>query len=103
MLPNVCSYAVSSQVLRWCLAALLAVFCSRCCLLLQLHQQIVPAACCFHSLVTCSIPDLFPSLQAMQTAGPWVQARNFAVMLGVNNGVALALKKWRKKEDAQGV
>ena len=77
--------------------ALLAVFCSRCSLLLQLHQQIVPAACFPGGT------DLLPCLQAMQTAGPWVQARNFAVMLGVNNGVALALKKWRKKEDAQGV
>eukprot|EP00891_Asterochloris_glomerata_P003173 jgi/Astpho2/3173/fgenesh1_pg.00052_%23_7_t len=48
-------------------------------------------------------PEMAQRMQAMQTAGPWVQARNFAVMLGVNNGVALALKKWRKKEDAQGV
>lgn len=34
--------------------------------------------------------------------GPFVQARNFAVMTGVNSGLSLAVKKARKgKEDVQ--
>ena len=38
-------------------------------------------------------------MQAMQTAGPWGQARNFAVMTGVNSGLSLAVKKYRNGVD----
>jgi hypothetical protein len=42
-------------------------------------------------------------MAAMQMAGPWVQARNFAVMTGVNAGLTLAVKKYRGGvEDAKG-
>ncbi len=42
-------------------------------------------------------------MQAMQSAGPWGQARNFAVMTGVNSGLSLAVKKYRNgKEDVRG-
>ena len=34
-------------------------------------------------------------MQAMQSAGAWGQARNFAVMTGVNSGLSLAVKKYR--------
>lgn len=33
--------------------------------------------------------------------GPLVQARNFAVLTGVNAGLAAAVKKWRGKDDCQ--
>ncbi len=38
-------------------------------------------------------------MQAMQTAGAWGQARNFAVMTGVNSGLSLAVKKYRNGVD----
>jgi hypothetical protein len=42
-------------------------------------------------------------LQALNAGGPWVQARNLAVMTGVNSGLSLAIKKARKgKEDVWG-
>ena len=42
-------------------------------------------------------------MQAMQSTGPWGQARNFAVMTGVNAGLSLAVKKYRNgKEDVRG-
>lgn len=30
------------------------------------------------------------------TGGPWIQARNFAVMTGVNAGISCAMKRIRK-------
>lgn len=39
----------------------------------------------------------------MQQGGAWGQARNFAVMTGVNAGLTLAVKKYRGGvEDARG-
>lgn len=38
-------------------------------------------------------------MQAFQTGGPWVQARNFAVLTGVGAGLTVALKRLRGKED----
>ena len=35
-------------------------------------------------------------MQAFQTGGPLVQARNFAVMTGVNAGLAVAVRRWGK-------
>ncbi|KAG8484235.1 hypothetical protein CXB51_022752 [Gossypium anomalum] len=35
------------------------------------------------------------------SGGPWVQARNFAVMTGVNAGLACVMKRLRGKEDVQ--
>ncbi|CAN1251288.1 Chloroplastic import inner membrane translocase subunit HP30-2 [Linum perenne] len=39
-------------------------------------------------------------LQAL-VGGPWVQARNFAVMAGANAGIACFMKRLRGKEDVQ--
>ncbi|PRW33881.1 mitochondrial import inner membrane translocase subunit Tim17 Tim22 Tim23 family isoform B [Chlorella sorokiniana] len=39
--------------------------------------------------------------QMLKMGGPVVQARNFAVMTGVNSGVAAFMKRWRGKEDVQ--
>nr|KJB37430.1 hypothetical protein B456_006G203900 [Gossypium raimondii] len=40
--------------------------------------------------------------QAQALSGaPWVQARNFAVMTGVNAGLACVMKRLRGKEDVQ--
>jgi hypothetical protein len=42
------------------------------------------------------------SMQNMQTAGPLIQARNFAIITGVNAGLSIAVKKWRHgKEDVR--
>ncbi|KAL4425335.1 hypothetical protein ABPG75_009351 [Micractinium tetrahymenae] len=37
--------------------------------------------------------------QMLKMGGPLVQARNFAVMTGVNAGVAAFMKRWRGKDD----
>jgi hypothetical protein len=37
----------------------------------------------------------------MKMGGPVVQARNFAVMTGVNAGVLAFMKRWRGKDDVQ--
>lgn len=37
--------------------------------------------------------------QMLKMGGPFVQARNFAVMTGVNAGVAAFMKRWRGKDD----
>lgn len=45
-------------------------------------------------------PEASAQLKMLQAGGPWAQARNLAVMTGVNAGVGLALKKARGgKED----
>ena len=42
-------------------------------------------------------------MAAMQSQSPWVQARNFAVMTGVNAGATMAIKHARGgKEDVRG-
>lgn len=42
-------------------------------------------------------------MAAMQKGGAWAQARNFAVMTGVNSGLNLAVKKYRGGvDDARG-
>ncbi|KAK9824548.1 hypothetical protein WJX72_011234 [[Myrmecia] bisecta] len=45
-------------------------------------------------------PDLAKAMPNL--GGPLAQARNFAVMTGVNAGLSAALKKYRGKEDVQG-
>jgi len=45
-------------------------------------------------------PELAKAMPNM--GGPLAQARNFAVMTGVNAGLSAALKKYRGKEDVQG-
>ena len=35
-------------------------------------------------------------MQSFQAGGPLVQARNFAVMTGVNAGLAVAVRRWGK-------
>ena len=45
-------------------------------------------------------PNPFAANPAMG-GGPLVQARNFAVLTGVNAGLAAAVKKWRGKDDCQ--
>ncbi|KAM7268865.1 hypothetical protein ACFE04_011031 [Oxalis oulophora] len=49
-------------------------------------------------------PQAMASLQQAQAmaGGPLVQARNFAVMTGVNAGISAVLKRVRGKEDVQG-
>ena len=37
--------------------------------------------------------------KALQAGGPWVQARNLAVLMGTNAGLTCAIKKIRGKED----
>ncbi|KAK4743443.1 hypothetical protein SAY87_001444 [Trapa incisa] len=48
-------------------------------------------------------PQAMASLQQAQalSGGPLVQARNFAVMTGVNAGIACVMKRLRGKEDVQ--
>ncbi|CAL8472049.1 g11591 [Coccomyxa elongata] len=46
-----------------------------------------------------SNPDMVKQMQAFQQGGPWVQARNFAVLTGVGAGLTVALKRIRGKED----
>lgn len=43
-----------------------------------------------------------PSAQLMKMGGPVQQARNFAVMTGVNAGMSALMKRVRGKEDIQG-
>lgn len=43
-----------------------------------------------------------PQAQLMKMGGPVQQARNFAVMTGVNAGVSALMKRVRGKEDVQG-
>lgn len=48
-------------------------------------------------------PQMAAQLKAMSTGGPWTQARNIAVLSGVNAALSLAIKKARKgKEDVWG-
>lgn len=49
-------------------------------------------------------PDAMASLKQAQAlaGGPLVQARNFAVMSGVNAGISAVMKRVRGKEDVQG-
>eukprot|EP01026_Neomeris_dumetosa_P025573 TRINITY_DN2103_c0_g1_i4.p2 TRINITY_DN2103_c0_g1~~TRINITY_DN2103_c0_g1_i4.p2 ORF type:complete len:142 (-),score=21.77 TRINITY_DN2103_c0_g1_i4:79-504(-) len=45
-------------------------------------------------------PEVSKQMEMMNKGGPLVQARNFAVLLGVQSGLTLAFKKARKgKED----
>eukprot|EP01025_Chloroclados_australasicus_P028085 TRINITY_DN2785_c0_g1_i1.p1 TRINITY_DN2785_c0_g1~~TRINITY_DN2785_c0_g1_i1.p1 ORF type:complete len:250 (-),score=33.62 TRINITY_DN2785_c0_g1_i1:255-1004(-) len=44
-------------------------------------------------------PEVNKQMQMMHKGGPLVQARNFAVLLGVQSGLSLALKKARKGKD----
>ncbi len=46
--------------------------------------------------------DMAKQMQALQSGGPMVQARNFAVMTGVNAGLAAACKLYRGKDDIYG-
>lgn len=43
--------------------------------------------------------DMVKQMQAFQQGGPWVQARNFAVLTGVGAGLSIALKRVRKTDD----
>ena len=48
-------------------------------------------------------PEMAQRMRAMNAGGPLVQARNFAVMTGVNAGLSLAVKRYRGGiEDARG-
>ncbi len=47
----------------------------------------------------CCIADMVKQMQAFQSGGPWVQARNFAVLTGVGAGLTVAIKRIRGKED----
>ena len=48
-------------------------------------------------------PEMAQRMSAMQAGGPAAQARNFAVMTGVNAGLSLAVKRYRGGvEDARG-
>ncbi len=48
-------------------------------------------------------PQVSAQLAALQSGGPWGQARNLGVMTGVNAGLSLAIKKARDgKEDVWG-
>ena len=42
-------------------------------------------------------------MSALQSGGPWVQARNFAVFSGVSAGITVAMRRFRKKEDVRNV
>lgn len=64
---------------------------------------------CSMSLFTTLVPSCFSMacishygvcLQAL-AGGPLVQARNFAVMTGVNAGISCVMKRLRGKEDVQ--
>jgi hypothetical protein len=46
--------------------------------------------------------DMAKQMAALQAGGPWVQARNFAVMTGVNAGLAAAYRLATGKEDVVG-
>ena len=48
-------------------------------------------------------PQTMPAFQQAQalTVGPLIQARNFAVMTGVNAGISCVMKRLRGKEDVQ--
>ncbi|KAL4446661.1 hypothetical protein ABPG77_007905, partial [Micractinium sp. CCAP 211/92] len=46
-----------------------------------------------------SVPERPWAPQMLKMGGPLVQARNFAVMTGVNAGVAAFMKRWRGKDD----
>ena len=46
--------------------------------------------------------EMAKQMAALQSGGPMVQARNFAVMTGVNSGIAMACKAYRGKEDVYG-
>ncbi|KAI7995112.1 Chloroplastic import inner membrane translocase subunit HP30-2 [Camellia lanceoleosa] len=48
-------------------------------------------------------PQAMASLQQAHAlaGGPFVQARNFAVMTGVNAGISCVMKRTRGKEDVQ--
>lgn len=46
--------------------------------------------------------DMAKQMAALQAGGPWVQARNFAVMTGVNAGLAAAYRHATGKEDVYG-
>lgn len=48
----------------------------------------------------CDLTIVHFGLQALG-GGPFVQARNFAVMTGVNAGISCVLKRIRGKEDVQ--
>lgn len=48
-------------------------------------------------------PEMAQRMSAIQAGGPAAQARNFAVMSGVNAGLSLAVKRYRGGiEDARG-
>ena len=48
-------------------------------------------------------PQMASSMQALNSGGPLAQARNLAVMTGVNSALNLAIKKARQgKEDVWG-
>ena len=47
----------------------------------------------------CCCADMVKQMQAFQQGGPWVQARNFAVLTGVGAGLSIALKRVRKTDD----
>ena len=46
--------------------------------------------------------DMAKQMAALNAGGPWVQARNFAVMTGVNAGLAAAYRHATGKEDVVG-
>lgn len=49
-------------------------------------------------------PEVAQRMSAIQSGGPMAQARNFAVMTGVNAGLSLAVKRYRGGvEDVRGV
>lgn len=48
----------------------------------------------------CACADMVKQMQMVQQGGPLVQARNFAVLMGVGAGLGVAVKRIRGKDDA---
>lgn len=47
-------------------------------------------------------PEMQKQMASLQAGGPWAQARNFAVMTGVNAGIACAYRRWKGEDDVYG-
>jgi len=47
-------------------------------------------------------PEMQKQMASLQAGGPFAQARNFAVMTGVNAGIACAYRRWKGEDDVYG-
>lgn len=67
----------------------------------DLKQQSVYGVAAYVTLI--GLLQMSKQMAAMQSQSPMVQARNFAVMTGVNAGAAMAIKHARGgKDDVRG-